>query len=201
MNTLTSEGMCVMKRILHYVGKQRKKFRQLTIPFIMFIMSSHVQASCTKLAKDAGLSPESLKKIINKLVKIETTTGKYHVKNHRSGAYGRYQIMPSTASFYAKKLGIPKSQWKTPYNQDKIFQAIMRDNIKSLKRNGHKVSAFSLYAIHQQGAHGFNVIMKNKPITKKIEKNIRHNLPSYLSKVKKSKLRITWIRYWKRKLG
>jgi len=190
-----------MKRILHIIGKQKQNFRKISMPWVMLFVSTAAQASCSKLAKVAGIDQDRFNNIVNKLVKIETTTGKYNVKNHRSGAYGRYQIMPSTAEYYAKKLGIPKHMWKRPYNQDKIFNALMRDNIKSLKRNGHRVSAFSLYAVHQQGAHGFNTIMKNKPITKRLEKNLRQNLPSSLNKVKKTQLRTTWIRYWKSRLG
>lgn len=189
-----------MKTILGNISKKRNIIYQVTILFITLVMSTNIHALDENIVKDTGLTSEHLKKIIKKLVKIETTTGKYYVENHKSGAYGRYQIMPKTALFYAEKLGIPKDEWKYPKNQDKIFQAIIKDNIKSLKKNGHKVSAFSIYAAHQQGARGFNVIMKNKPITKDIEKNIRYNLPSYLRKVEKSKLRITWINYWKRKL-
>ena len=188
-------------KILFLIKKYKKKVRKVSFPFIMLFVSTAAQASCTKLAKVAGMKQDVLESIVKKLVKIESTTGKYNVKNHRSGAYGRYQIMPSTAKFYAKKLKIPRNQWKKPYNQDKIFRAIMKDNIKSLKRNGHKVSAFSLYATHQQGAGGFNAIMKNKTLSKKLEKNLRQNLPSKLRKVKKSRLRITWINYWKNKLA
>lgn len=190
-----------MKRVLNLLVTQEEKLRKASIPWIMLLVSTTGQASCTKLAKFAGMSQNNLEHIVNKLVKIETTSGKYDVKNHSSGAYGRYQIMPSTANFYAKKLKIPKNKWKKPYNQDKIFRAIMKDNIKSLKRNGHTVSAFSLYATHQQGAGGFNAIMKNKKMTKKLEKNLRQNLPSKLRKVKKSRLRVTWINYWTKKLA
>jgi hypothetical protein len=183
------------------IAKYKNKLRKVSMPFVLLFISSAAQASCSKLAKFAGMKQNNLEQIVEKLVKIESTTGKYNVKNHRSGAYGRYQIMPSTAKFYAKKLKIPRHLWKKPYNQDKIFRAIMKDNIKSLKRNGHQVSAFSLYATHQQGAGGFNAIMKNKTISKKLEKNLRQNLPSNLRKVKRSKLRITWINYWKTKLA
>ncbi len=190
-----------MKRLVNLIKKEKKKFRKFSLPLFVLFVSSTAQASCSKLSKVAGMQQSTLEIIVKKLVKIESTTGKYNVKNHRSGAYGRYQIMPSTARFYAKKLKIPKNKWKKPYNQDKIFRAIMKDNIKSLKRNGHKVSAFSLYATHQQGAGGFNTIMKNKTLTKRLEKNLRQNLPNKLRKVKKSQLRITWINYWKNKLG
>jgi len=190
-----------MKRIVNLLVSQERKLRMASIPLIMLLISTPGEASCSKLAKVAGISPNNLQHIIEKLVRIESRTGKYNVKNYRSGAYGRYQIMPKTAAFYSKKLGIPKHLWKKPSNQDRIFQAIIKDNIKSLKRNGHNISAFSIYAIHQQGAHGFNTIMKGRPLTKKIEKNIRRNLPRRLSKVKKSKLRYTWIKYWKKRLS
>ena len=190
-----------MQRLFNLIGNQKEKIRKFSMPLVMLFVSTAAQASCSKLAKVAGMSQNKFENIVDRLVKIETTTGKYNVKNHRSGAYGRYQIMPSTATFYAKKLAIPKHLWKKPYNQDKIFRAIMNDNIKSLKKNGHRVSAFSLYATHQQGAGGFNVIMKNRPLSRTMERNLRANLPSTLRKVKKSQLRGTWIRYWKRKLA
>lgn len=190
-----------MKRVINVLKTQEEKLRKASIPWIMLLVSTTAQSSCSKLAKVAGMSQDNLQHIVDQLVKIESTSGKYNVKNHRSGAYGRYQILPSTAKFYAKKLKIPRNKWKLPYNQDKIFRAIMKDNIKSLKKRGYEVSAFTLYATHQQGAGGFNAIMKNKKLTKRLEKSLRQNLPSNLRKVKKSKLRVTWINYWKRKLA
>ncbi len=190
-----------MKQVLRLLALPKKKFRKYTIPIVMLFANSAAQASCAKLAKFAGMHQTSLEKIVERLVKLETTTGKYDVKNHGSGAYGRYQIMPSTAKYYAEKLDIPKHLWKKPYNQDKIFRAIMKANIKSLRKRGYKVSAFTLYATHQQGAGGFNAIMKGKKLTKKLEKNLRQNLPGKLRKVKKSELRVTWINYWKKKLS
>lgn len=190
-----------MKRLINVIANQKKKMRKISFSLVMLFVSTAAQASCSKLAKVAGMKQSALKKIVEKLVKIETTTGKYDAHNHASGAYGKYQIMPSTAKYYAEKLHIPLNQWKKSYNQDKIFQAIMEDNILSLKRNGHKVSAFTLYATHQQGAGGFNALMKNKSISKSLEKNLRQNLPDKLRKVKKSQLKVTWIKYWKERLA
>ncbi len=173
--------------------------RAYTILFTLFLTATSAEASYAKLAKDAGLSHKTMKEIVKKVVKAETTTGNYHTKNRNSGAYGRYQIMPKTAHSYAKKLKIPKSKWKIPHNQDKIFKAILRDNIRSLKRNGIKVSAFSIYGTHQQGAGGFNAIMKNKRLTKTLERNLRHNLPKKLRSTPRGCLKSTWKRYWKKK--
>ncbi len=159
------------------------------------------EASYEKLAKKAGVSQTALKKIIQKVVKHESTSGNYRTRNKRSGAYGRYQIMPKTARAYTKKLKIPHSKWKQPRNQDKIFKAIMADNINSLKRNGLKVNAFSLYGTHQQGAGGFNAIMKNKKLTKSLERNLRQNLPKRLKRTSRANLKNTWKRYWKQKMA
>jgi len=175
--------------------------RGFAVLFTLFLAATTAEASYAKLAKDAGLSHKTMKEIVKKVVKVETTTGNYHTKNRKSGAYGRYQIMPKTAMFYAKKLKISKTKWKIPHNQDKIFKAILRDNIRSLKKNGIKVSAFSIYGTHQQGAGGFNAIVKNKKLTKKLERNLRHNLPKKLRSTHRANLKSTWMRYWKKKFA
>jgi len=145
----------IMERLITTVSNQKRKLRKFSFSLVMLFISTTAHASCSKLAKAAGIQQNAFKKIVQKLIKIETTTGKYDAHNDSSGAYGRYQIMPNTAKYYAKKLHIPLNEWKKSYNQDKIFQAIMKDNISSLKRHGHKISAFTLYATHQQGAGGF----------------------------------------------
>jgi len=167
----------------------------------LFLFFTFAEASYTTLAKNAGVSHKTMKKIVKKIVKVESTTGNYHTYNKKSGAYGRYQIVPSTAKAYAKKLHIPYSQWKKPKNQDRIFKAILNDNIKALKRNGIKISAFSIYGAHQQGAGGFRAIVKNKRLTKRLEKNLRRNLPGKLQRVHRSKLKKTWMTYWKKKFS
>jgi hypothetical protein len=142
---------------------------------------------------------ETFEKIVNKIVKVESITGDYHAVNKKSGAYGRYQIMPQTARLYTKNLGIPYSQWKLPINQDRIFHAILKDNIEALKSNGIKITAFTIYGAHQQGSGGFNVIIKNKKLTKHIERNIRSNLPEKLRRTDSSRLAMVWKNYWEKK--
>ncbi len=88
-----------MKRLKNII---KRKIKKLSMPLVMLFVSATAQASCAKLAKFSGMKQANLKIIVEKLVKLETTTGGYDVKNHRSGAYGRYQIMPSTAAYYAK---------------------------------------------------------------------------------------------------
>ena len=175
--------------------------RGYVVLIALFLTATTAEASYAKLAKDAGLSQKTMEEIVKKVVKVETTTGNYHTKNRKSGAYGRYQIMPKTAKSYAKKLKIPHSTWKRPHNQDKIFKAILGDNIQSLKRNKIKISAFSIYGTHQQGAGGFNAIVKNKKLTKSLERNLRHNLPKKLRSTHRANLKSTWMRYWKKKFA
>ena len=184
-----------------YPTIQRVMRRGYAIFFALFLTATTAEASYVKLAKDAGVSHKTMKEIVKKVVKYESTTGNYNTKNRRSGAYGRYQIMPKTAKAYSKKLKISHSTWKKPHNQDKIFKAILGDNIRSLKRNGIKISAFSIYGTHQQGAGGFNAIVKGKKLTKNLERNLRHNLPKKLRSIHKKNLKSTWMKYWKKKFA
>ena len=198
-----------MKRKLHtlstHLSLQAKVEQflkhQKAILFTLFMTASTAHASHSTLAKSAGLSQKHMNTIIKKVIKHESTTGNYHAHNRSSGAYGRYQIMPKTARAYAKKLKIPYSQWKRPRNQDRIFEAIMTDNIKSLKRNGLAITAFSLYGTHQQGAGGFRAIVKNKTLSKRLERNLRQNLPKKYQHVAKANLKHTWMKYWKKKMS
>lgn len=168
---------------------------------ILFLGNTTAQAAYSQIAKHAGIDHNKFEVIVNKIVKIESITGDYHIVNKKSGAYGRYQIMPQTAKLYTKNLGIPYSQWKLPINQDRIFQAILKDNIQALKINNIKITAFTIYGAHQQGAGGFAVIMKNKKLTKQVERNIRNNLPEKLRKTDRSRLAMVWKNYWEGKFA
>ena len=167
-----------------------------------FLSTTDVNAMAyTKLSKVAGLKHSTMKKIVKKMIRVESSHTGYHAHNKKSGAYGRYQILPTTAKYYSKKLRIPYSQWKRPANQDRIFQAILKDNILSLKRNKIKISGFSIYGAHQQGANGFKKILRSKKLSKTLEKRLRRNLPKHLRSIHRNKLRATWMKYWKRKFA
>ena len=168
---------------------------------ILFFGTTTAQAAYSKIAKEAGIDQAKFEKIVKKIVKVESVTGGYHVVNKKSGAYGRYQIIPQTARLYTKNLGIPYSQWKQPRNQDRIFRAILKDNIQALKSNNIKSTAFTIYGAHQQGSGGFNVIMKNKKLTKHVERNIRSNLPKKLRNTDSSRLAMVWKDYWEGKFA
>jgi len=148
-----------------------------------------------------GCGDPSLDEIKTKIVKVETPHGKYTTLNKSSGAYGKYQIMPKTARHYTRKLNIPHSQWKRPENQDKIFTALLEDNIKNLKKYKFDVDAFTVYGCHQQGATGFVCIMTNKNLSNKSYMRLRRNLPKKYKNVHKDQLRQQWINYWKHRMG
>lgn len=147
-----------------------------------------------------GCGEPSMDEIKTKIVKVETPHGKYTTVNKSSGAYGKYQIMPKTARHYTKKLNIPHSQWKRPENQDKIFIALLEDNVKNLKKHEFEVDAFTVYGCHQQGANGFVCIMKNKNLSNKSYMRLRRNLPSKYRNIQKNELRQQWINYWKHRM-
>jgi len=138
--------------------------------------------------------------ITKKIIKVETSHGGYTTVNKKSGAYGRYQIMPKTARHYTNKLNMPHNEWKRPKNQDKIYQAILDDNIETLKKNGFEVNAFNVYGCHQQGAYGFSCIIKNENMTKRSYTRLRRNLPKVYRNASNEELREIWIDYWQYKM-
>lgn len=135
----------------------------------------------------------------NKLISIESANN-YSALNPTSKAYGRYQFIPSTASSYATKLGIPLDQWKTPENQDKMFKAFTEDNIKQLKSYGIPITPFSIYGAHQQGAKGFSGIMSGK-LSDTLENNVRSNVPEQYKSLKGRELIDAWQNHWQQKFN
>ena len=148
-----------------------------------------------------GCGEPSMTDISEKIVKVETPNGKYTTVNKSSGAYGRYQIMPKTAKHYTKKLNIDHSNWKSPKNQDKIFTALLSDNVKSLRKNGIEVNTFTVYGCHQQGAAGFKYIINDEKLTKYKYMKLRRNLPNKYRHISNENLRKVWIDYWKTKMS
>jgi len=148
-----------------------------------------------------GCGEPSMEDIAEKIVKVETPKGKYTTVNKKSGAYGRYQIMPKTAKHYTKKLNMNHSTWKQPKNQDKIFMALLSDNVMCLRKNGMDINAFTVYGCHQQGATGFKCIVNNEKMSAKSYMRLRRNLPKKYKYISNEKLRKTWICYWQDKMS
>jgi len=122
---------------------------------------------------------------VNQLVEIESGGQNYEALNKDSGAYGRYQFIPSTGYQYAKKVGYtggndPEAlkEFMTPEKQDEMFVALTKDNIKALEKKGLPVNTFTLYAAHQQGVSGAEKIIKGeaKDMSSSIFRNMVSNL-------------------------
>ena len=142
-----------------------------------------------------GLSKSDL----TKLVSIESGNAGYTALNEGSGAYGKYQFIPSTAKKYAEKLGIKGDAWKTPANQDRMFLEFTKDNIEGLKKKGLDTDIFHIYGAHQQGLTGFENILKGN-ITPELERNMKSNLPASMSNLKGQELGQAWKDYWTKRL-
>ncbi len=92
----------------------------------------------------------------DQLSDVESFGGDYNALNAKSGAHGRYQIMPNTYKEWEGKLGITHKFAQTPAGQDKIFDAITNRNRISLMRNNIEPTRLNLYGAHQLGAAGYS---------------------------------------------
>ena len=80
--------------------------------------------------------------------------GKWDAYNKGSGAYGKFQFIPSTEKAYAKKLGISIDQARTPRGQMAMASAFTNDNKRGLIKAGFTPTQQNLYLAHQQGLGG-----------------------------------------------
>lgn len=133
---------------------------------------------------------------IDRLAQIESGSKGYTAHNTRSGAYGKYQFIPSTAAAYAKRLGLEGDEWKTPENQDRMFAEFTKDNARQLERKGLPTDLFHIYGAHQQGVRGLTDILEGN-LTPKLERNMRSNLPDDYQDLEGTELRDAWVSYWK----
>lgn len=117
----------------------------------------------------------------DKLIEIEST-GSYTAVNPTSGAYGKYQFIPSTLNQYANRLGMSEQEAKSPAGQEQIFRAFTNDNIAGLEAANIPVTTSSIYLAHQQGLNGLKQIMDGT-ISPEVRRNILSNIPdSYADK-------------------
>jgi len=128
--------------------------------------------------------------------------------NKGTAAYGKYQFMPDTAKHYYTKLKIPKEEWMTAKNQDRMFLAFTEDNKKALQNAKIDITPLTLYGAHQQGAAGIKDILESSKGGKfkgtNTRKNIKQNLPYPLNvgvdKLSDAALATRWLKHWKTKV-
>jgi len=138
---------------------------------------------------------------LDKLVALESG-GDYNAINPKTKAFGKYQLLPSTAKEYAKKLGIKEEEVSKPENQDLMFAALTADNMKALAKKNIPINTFTVYAAHQQGVRGAEEILKGKPLSKARIEKIKGNLPyskEVLDSMTPEELRQAWIEYYKQR--
>ena len=124
---------------------------------------------------------------LSRLAKVESG-GDYTAVNKGSGAYGRYQFLPSTLNALAKDMSIPVSEAKTPIGQDKLIREFTRRNRNALIKAGYEPTPLNLYAAHQQGIGGaLNMLAGGS----KYRKNIASNLPNGMEPTSAN-----WFSYW-----
>lgn len=120
----------------------------------------------------------------NLLANVESR-GNYNAKN-KSGAYGKYQFMPSTEKEYAKKLGITIKQARTPEGQENMIRKFTKDNINGLRRHGVPVTKETMWWAHNQGLGGAVNLYKGGKVSKRnLASNGGKNSQEYITKWRK----------------
>lgn len=114
------------------------------------------------------------------IARIESNNS-YTAKNPTSTAYGKYQFLRGTNSYYAKKMGVSSSYLRTPEGQELAMDVMLRDNASVLRKHGLPVNTTNLYVLHQQGAGGGIDILKGDPSPKTLSL-MKSNLPKSLQK-------------------
>lgn len=109
-----------------------------------------------------------------KILSDTESKGDYKAQN-KSGAYGKYQFMPSTEAEYAKKLNMTIPQARTPNGQEAMIKKFTEDNANFLKKNNIPVTDEFLWYAHNLGRGGARAIHRGEGVNMK---HIASNVPS-----------------------
>lgn len=123
--------------------------------------------------------------VIDKMENGGAGEGAYSVSNETSSAFGRYQIIDSTASSYCGQTTLEAdccTEWKnSPECQDQMFELITADNMRGLEGKGIPLNTCTLYLAHQQGLGGLYWLFGgDNPYadTSRLQEAVKQNLGS-----------------------
>jgi len=128
---------------------------------------------------------------LKQLANVESQ-GKYDAYNKGSGAYGKYQFIPSTEQAYMKKLGYTQAQARTPEGQEAMIRRLTADNRAGLIKAGYKPTNMNLWLAHNQGLGGAKAILSGGNVNMH---NIRSNIPKGKGTVQ------DYLNYWGSRFG
>jgi len=103
---------------------------------------------------------------LDNLAGVESNN-KWDAYNKGSGAYGKYQFIPSTEKAYAKKLGMSIAEARTPAGQTAMVNALTADNRKGLIRAGINPTQENLYMAHNLGLGSALSALRGGPVKMK----------------------------------
>jgi hypothetical protein len=129
--------------------------------------------------------------ILDYISKIESK-GKYDALNKTTGAYGKYQFIPSTLRDYANKAGISVNTAKLPEWQDKLALMKVNDIKRELGSYGIPVNSANIYLAWQQGSKGLSDLIHGKGNYRALDLN----LPAGVERTPSA-----FLNYWYKKLG
>lgn len=89
--------------------------------------------------KGGGVSYESFKTALFG----QESGGNYNARNERTGAYGKYQILPENWPSWAKAAGLSPDAPQTPENQEKVVEAKLRPLYQKYGAEGAAVAWYA----------------------------------------------------------